>query len=175
MYKQILLLVVLGVVGSQTTLAQVQGEGMCAIVTAVERNSRGSVNRVCFTQMSGGVGTTSPLVCGNRGQQQGEYWPYQGADDAAGEAAGKYYIQKTAAPIGPPWRGLVADKGASKLVVKGDFCMVIKVRPAIRCDGWSGAHCGDNPTVEKMVCRPATGTGYNGCNSMDWLGWQSRK
>ena len=173
MYKQILLLALSGIVGSQAALAQVPGEGMCAIVTAVERNSRGSVNQVCFNKVYEAWMNFPP---GCKDNNMRDAWmPYAGADDAAGEAAGKYYIQKTAVPIGPPWRGLVADKGTSKLVVNGDFCMVIKVKPPLRCDLWSGAHCEDNPSIEKMVCRPATGTGYNGCNSMDWLGWQSRK
>ena len=157
----------------QAALAQVPGEGMCAIVTAVERNSRGGVNRVCFSQWSPNLGYTGGPQCGNKGGGETDWWDYVGARDPAGETAGKYYISKTPASVGPVWPGQILDTGTSKLVGQGDWCRIMKVQAYQSPSVWNTSPV--NGGIEKMVCRPATGTGYEGCNSMDWLGWQSRK
>jgi len=171
MYKQILMLTVSGIVGSQAALAQVPGEGMCAIVTAVERNSRGGVNRVCFSEISPNLSGRGGIDCWGHGSQ--DWWYYVGARDPAGETAGKYYISKTPSSVGSVWPGQKLDTGTTKLVGQGDWCRIMKVQAYQSPSVWNTYP--ENGGIEKMVCRPATGTGYEGCNSLDWLGWQSRK
>lgn len=177
MNKQLLLLLVLGIIGSHSALAQrMHDEGFCSRVTAVERNGRGTINRVCFNETrSPDRLTHSGQVC-TGGVFGGEgWWYYKGAEDAVGETAGKYFIAKTASPVSMPiHRGISLENTPGKQIVKGDFCTMVKV---LDTRSYGNLLAGIAPPLifEKMVCRQDAGTGLNGCSSQLTFGWQLLK
>jgi hypothetical protein len=160
MNKLLLLLSVLGVLGSHSALANgIYGDGDCSKVTGIERNGRGSIHRICFNDN-----------CNLEYGRPETWWYYAGANDKAGEDAGKYFIGKTASPISPINRDISLENTPGKKIVKGDFCIMVKIVPFIY------SIIGPNPHVfEKMVCRQDAGTGLNGCSSQFNYGWQSLK